>query len=143
MEFNFSHIQFLLPTSSTLVIIVAILYIMVKGKHSLLQLSFISLLVVIFFWTFGQVLQYISGNDVTTRISILFIQTSISFIAFSWLLFVFVYTNNPVIYNRKILFWLSVLPGLSWVTLLTNDYHHLLFTYLRYAPHELYNIEIR
>jgi PAS domain-containing protein len=70
------------------------------------------------------------------------VQTSISFIAFSWLFFVLVYTNNPIALNYKKLLPLFIIPVLSWLVLLTNNHHHLLFISIHYAPKKPYNLAI-
>ncbi|MCL6588563.1 MAG: hypothetical protein K6U80_01265 [Firmicutes bacterium] len=142
MEFSFHHIQALLPAGSTLIIFITVIFFLVKGKKSLLQLSFIAMLLVMSLWTIGQTLQYISGNDLTTWISIIFIYTSINFLDLSWLLFTLVYTNHPMAHNTRKLLLLFSLPFLAWLGLLTNGYHHLFFPLLHYAPDKFSNLVV-
>lgn len=139
VAFNFKHQIALLPIGTTLVILVTIIIFLVKGKKSLLLLSFIAMLAMMFLWAFGQILQYLSGNQLTTILAHRVIYTSICFMSLSWLLFALVYTNNPIISNINKLVLFAIPPVFAWCGLLTDNLHHLFFTVLKYDSHKYIN----
>jgi signal transduction histidine kinase len=139
MVFNFDHPIVIIPIIISLIILTTIVIFLVKGKKSLLLLCFISLMSLMFLWTFGQIGQYISGNNLTIWVSHLIIYTAICFLGVSWLMFVLVYANHPQKSDAKIIILLFISPSLTWLGLLTNPYHHLFFAVLRHNPGKFIN----
>jgi signal transduction histidine kinase len=143
MEFAFSKPIVILPIISTVILIGIILTFLIKAKKSSLLYSFITFLFMLFLWIFGQVIQYIAGNSLTEWISHVIIYSGVSFIALAWIIFILNYTNSEVKKNIKYLLPLILISVVTWIGLLTNNYHHLYFKVIYYDPRKYINMDLQ
>ncbi len=121
-------VQFLSVVLSLLLIVFFIL----KGKRTLLTYAYILCQCLIFIWSFGQMFEIYARNVEAEWAYVRFEQLPICFIGISWLIFSLIYTNNKLIKAPGKIIILTAIPFLNYLMVLTNEYHHLMYTVFEY-----------
>ncbi|MGE5581560.1 MAG: histidine kinase N-terminal 7TM domain-containing protein [Bacillota bacterium] len=106
--------------------LILMIYTWLKGKRDTTLYTFISCQVLLFIWATFQILRIYAVNYNTEWLDVRFEYSSICFIALSWLVFCLYYTESKFLNKRNLLI-LSALPVLFYISVLTNEYHHLFF----------------
>lgn len=133
MEFCFDRPIAILPFISTLTMLGTIIYYLLKAKKTALSYHFILTLFIGLIWPIGQTVQYCAASEKVVVFADFLNQTSSLFMGLAWLLFVKHFTSNGKFKLRKEI-PLIIIPVIAYLIFLTNSYHHLYYTEIRYDP---------
>lgn len=115
--------------------LLTMIYYFFYGRKSSLLYSFLWCQLLIFIWSFGQILEIaaINARDGVMRWECVAFQFSaICFIGLSWLVFALNFTRNSFIGRRRNLIILFIPPLILYFILLTNRYHWLFYREFSY-----------
>lgn len=112
---------------SVLLSLIVIINIINKRKKNPESLTFIMFQVLFIIWFLGQILRIFAPNYHVEWYFVRFEYFAISFLGLVWLIFCLYYIESKFVKKLKNIVFLSFLPVFSYITLLTNDIHHLFF----------------
>ncbi|MBC8059603.1 MAG: hypothetical protein H7Y18_02950 [Clostridiaceae bacterium] len=126
----FIYIKFevLLQSISMILSLVSIIFLLLKGKKSLLTKIFIGCQSLVFIWAVGQIFEILSTSTQNKWICVLVESIGIRFIGTSWLFFSLIYANNKLAKAPKKIIILFSISFIEYFLLLTNPYHKLFYT---------------
>lgn len=123
----------ILPFISALLMSGTIIYYYFNAKKSALSHHFILTLFIALIWPIGQTIQYCAASEKVVVFANFLNHTSIIFVALAWLLFIkhFI-SNGKFMLSKEIP--LMIISVIAYLIFLTNSFHHLYYTVLRYDP---------
>ena len=127
----------LLPFIASVSVLITLIWFILKAKKTPSLFLIISLQACIFLWTFGQTLQCISSNNLTTIISSYIIHSSINVIPILWYIFVLLYTGKVQLFKPKSLFVISIPFLFNFIIYFSNPLHHLIIEEFLYNPENI------
>ncbi|HEX9060038.1 MAG TPA: histidine kinase N-terminal 7TM domain-containing protein [Clostridia bacterium] len=120
-----------------------LIYMLTKGEKTLKLLSFEFVIVCLFIWSAGQLMEYSAKDLILLSYYTKIIHTAISFIGVSTFIFSLYYTENLLAYKyKKYLLLFFIFPVFVFIVIMTNDFHGLYYTIFK-APHSMMNRIIR
>lgn len=135
----YKKIEAFLQFAPVMLSLISIIFLLIKGKKSLLKNVFIWCQVLIFIWATGQIFEILATNTYDKWICVLFESIGIRFIGTSWLFFSLVYTENKLAKAYGKIIILFSISFIEYFFVLTNKYHKLFYTMfdfriIRYGP---------
>lgn len=127
MNFYFDA-KIFLQSISVVLSLSMVIYFLIKGKKSSLLYSYILCQVIIFTWSVGQILVLTSSSVTAKWNAVLLEYAAICFIAFAWLMFCLLYTYCRLLAKKRLIYFLFLPPAISYILILTNNFHHLFFS---------------
>lgn len=114
ITFSFNIIP---PIISAFLSLAMILYFMTKGRRSALLFGYIGCQLMVFIWSFGQVLEEMSQDDINKWMFIRIEYFSICFIGFSWIVFCLLFSGNRTYFKKKFIIPLILISAFnSYIT---------------------------
>ncbi|HHU82345.1 MAG TPA: PAS domain-containing protein [Firmicutes bacterium] len=108
-------------------------YSLLRAKKNTLLYLYISLHCLISIWSVGQIMEVLSIDRQSMWFAVKFKYFGICFIGLNWLLLCGIYTRHKLFSLKKIIYFLSLPPFLSYLTLLTNERHFVFFSVFDYG----------
>jgi signal transduction histidine kinase len=128
MNLPFYHIRVILPFFTAIISISLIGYFLLIGKKKKLLFTYILLQVFVVIWASGQVWEMMASNLHSRWLAVVFSFLGYGYVGFGWLQFSGLYTGNRTIIKPRNIWLLLIPPSLSYLSLLTNNLHHLYIT---------------
>lgn len=116
-----------LPLISSILSLFLIVYFLLKGKRSSLLHSFVIVQGLLFIWCTFQVLERLTDSREAKWLTVQIQFSAICYIGAGGLIFFLIYTGSKAVHDKRIILPLCILPGLLYLSVLTNEYHHLFF----------------
>ncbi|WP_010680971.1 histidine kinase N-terminal 7TM domain-containing protein [Acetivibrio cellulolyticus] len=124
---NYNLLYFILPSISIVFSLSMILFSFMRGKKSPTLYSFIFCHVISTIWTLGQILENASTDEEQKWVATVIKYSAIIYMGAAWFTFTLLYTKR-VIYLKKSLVLIFILPIAFNIAVLTNQYHCLFFS---------------
>lgn len=123
------ELQLTVFTYLTLIVVLLalIVFVLVEGKRTKLLYSFVFLMATNFVWSLGLLFETLSITGEQGFSVLKFYYSGICYLGFAWLIFCLSYSNSKIIDRKKSIFFLAIAPTLQYLSLLTNEFHHLFY----------------
>ena len=125
---------FILSFLSTAVMLVLAVYIF-KFRFAKGALIFSLLLFAIGVWTFSIGMGVLAKTESISYIWSIFRMAGVFIVPVLWLLFSLEFSDLEIWVNKTNILWLSIIPLLSLILMITNQQHHLFLEDILYAQH--------
>ncbi|WP_010681322.1 sensor histidine kinase [Acetivibrio cellulolyticus] len=126
MAFKLQLTVFIYLTSIVL-LLALIVFVLIEGKRTKLLYSFVFLMSTNFVWSLGLLFESLSITREQGFSVLKFYYSGICYLGFAWLIFCLCYSNSKIISRKKNIFFLAIAPTLQYLSLLTNELHHLFY----------------
>ncbi len=126
MSLNLS-IELILQIISIILSITFISYSLIKGRRIPLIYSYIWCHALMIIWSLGQILE---KSALTLELRWLFVRleySSVCFTGTAWLLLCLLFSEYRILKKKSKLLMIFIVPSLLYISVLTNDLHHLFF----------------
>lgn len=113
--------------TSIVLLLALIVYVIIEGKRTKLLYSFVFLMATNFVWSLGLLFESLSITREQGFSVLKFYYSGICYLGFAWLIFSLCYSDSKIISRKKNIIFLAILPTLQYLSLLTNELHHLFY----------------
>ena len=122
------NLRLMLLMSAVVFSLILIVYTWLRGKKSATLNSYLYFQTILIIWSFCQILRVFSTNLSTEWLEVRIEYFAICYIGLCWLFFCLRYTESKFVNSRLNIVLLFVLPTICYISVLTNQYHHLFFS---------------
>lgn len=133
-------VLFILTFLSTAVMLGLAIYIF-KFRFAKGAIIFSILLFAIGFWTFSIGMGLLAKTESVSYIWSIFRMVGVFVVPVLWLLFSLEFSDLEIWVNKTNILWLSIIPVISLVLMITNQQHHLFLKDILYVQHGSYLID--
>ena len=119
--------EVLLQSVSVILSLGSIIFLLFKGKKSILLGSYIWCQSLVLIWSIGQILEIFTTNTNNKWTCVKIESFSFCFLGLSWLIFSLIYSNNKLIREPKKMMILFIVPLINYLLFLTNEHHKLIY----------------
>ena len=129
-----------LQSISAILSIAMICFFLIKARKSLMLYFYIVCQIDVALWAIIEILQAFTEKSKEFALFTILAWFPVCFIGMEWLIFCFLFTKQNMQHFRKIVILLAIVPVAIYISILTNDYHHLFFIHLVYGRQDDYGI---